>query len=113
MSVETFTPDNLIASGYPIETQEETFLAGEVVERGHVLGRVTASGKIRVSKTANADGSEVPVEVAVVDIDASAGDVVGPAYKSGGFRTSELKLGTGHTAASIRAAFDGSAIILK
>lgn len=109
---ETWTPDDLIASGYPVENQVETILSGETIVRGCLLGRVTASGKLKVSLAAANDGSQKPVFIAAYGMGTLAADTEAEVYKSGGFRLSALTLGAGHTAASVRAAFDGTPIIL-
>ena len=113
MTTETIAFDNLIAGAYPVETQVETIASGETIVRGAVLGRVTATRKLKVSLSAAEDGSETPVSIAVFDLGTLAADTKSPVYKSGAFRASELTLGTGHTLATVTAAFDGSPIILK
>lgn len=76
VSQNTKTYDNLIVAGYPITNRDMTLLSGEVVTRGQVLGKVTASGKLRAYNTANSDGSETPYAVAADDTDATGGDTV-------------------------------------
>ncbi len=113
MTTETYDFDNLIAGAYPPENQVETIASGETVVRGSVLGRVTASGKLKVSASAANDGSQVPKFIAAYDLGALTADTEAEVFKAGCFRVSALTLGAGHTAASVRAAFDGSPIILK
>lgn len=110
--IETFTPDDLVAGSYPIATQVETFASGEEIRRGTVLGRVSASGKIKISKAAATDGSETPMAIAVHDVDTSSGDADGETYRAGDFRLDRLILGAGHSETTLRAAFDGTPIIL-
>lgn len=50
--------------------------AGGVIPAGAVLGVITASDKLAITKSGSADGSENPRYVAFQDIDATAGDVV-------------------------------------
>ena len=111
-SSEIWTPDDLIAGSYPPENQTETIASGEEVVRGAVLGRVTATGKLKVSASAAGDGSETPRFIAAYDLGTLAADTPAQVYKAGTFRVSALTLGTGHTAASVRAALDGTPIIL-
>lgn len=54
--------------------RQETLLSGEVVVKGDVLGFVTTSGKVRITKSAAVDGSENARVVAFHDVDASGGD---------------------------------------
>lgn len=110
---EIFTADNLIGGDYPVVTESVTVLTGQNLVRGTVLGKITASGKVIASLSAAVDGSETPYAILAEDVDASAGDVVGTAYLSGEFNESELTIGTGHTADSIRAGLRDLGIYLK
>lgn len=100
----TYDPTGLIAGNFPIAHSSITLLSGQNVGRGAVLGRVTASGKYKLSASAASDGSEVPVAIAAEPIDATAGDAAGPAYHTGEFNAAQLAFGAGHTAASVEAA---------
>jgi len=113
-SVETYSPDNLIAGSTPaIATEPATLITGQNLVRGTVVGRITASGKITACNNAAVDGSEVPVGIVVHDVDATAADKDCPFYKAGAFRSAEM---TWHasfdTAAEKLAAFDGTAIVI-
>lgn len=110
--VETYTPDDLIAGSFPIDTQAETIASGEEIKRGSVLGRVTATKKLKVSVAAAEDGSKIPVFIAIHDLGELAADLETPVYKAGAFRASRLVLGEGHTVDSVRVAFDGTPITL-
>lgn len=110
--VETYMPDDLIAGSFPIETQTETIASGETIERGAVLGRVTATKKLKVSVADAEDGSETPLFIAIHDLGELAADLETPVYKAGAFRSSRLVLGEGHTPDSVRVAFDGTPITL-
>ena len=72
----TKTYDNLIVAGFPITNRDMTLLSGESVLRGQVLGKVTASGKLKAYTSAASDGSQTPYAVAADDDDATAGDKV-------------------------------------
>jgi hypothetical protein len=93
-------PDNLQAGEFPRVTKDVT-IAGGNYPRGAVLGRVTAGGKLKLSASAAADGSEKPVAVLARAVDASGGDRVAPVYLTGEFAASEITLGTGHTVDSV------------
>lgn len=104
--VGSFTPDNLLA-GYSVPAITESIVvasgAGEL-KRGTLLGRVTASGKYVVSTSAASDGSQNPVAVLAEDITVASADYTTVGYLSGEFNTAAMTFGTGHTAASVKAA---------
>lgn len=95
--------DNLFAGSFPVVTRKRTILTGQgVLKRGTVLGRITAGGKFVKSLSASADGSQTPREILAHDVDATAADKEAITYLTGEFNASELTIGAGHTAASIR-----------
>ena len=97
-----FSPDNLMAGG-TVSTDSITIISGQVLGRGSVLGKITASGKYNLSLTAAGDGSEVPYAILADDVDASGGDIEEVAiYIRGAYNVNSLTIGTGHTAASIK-----------
>ncbi|MFV1851634.1 MAG: head decoration protein [Thalassospira sp.] len=106
MTKETYTPPNLIAGDYPLVTEPEVIASGQVLEKGALLGRITASGKLVLSASAAADGSEQPIAVLTSALDTSGGDIEAPVYKTGIFHYSGLEVGAGWTKASLRAALD-------
>jgi hypothetical protein len=109
MATASASPNDLLVSDVQVTTRNVVYLAGAVYPRGTVLGEVTVSRKVRTSATASNDGSEVPTLVAAFDVDATAGDVTGAAYSGGAFDSRKLIYGTGHTAATVEAAFRKSA----
>lgn len=113
MTTETYTPDNLLAGDFPVVTEEVTVITGQNLTRGTVLGKITVSGKVNLSLAAADDGSEAVYAVLAEDVDATSADQVGTAYLTGEFLTSELTFGTGHTAASARAALRAHNIYLR
>lgn len=110
---ETFTPDNLIAGDYPAVTESVTVASGQTLSRGAVLGKVTATGKVVLSMSAAADGSQTPYAILAEDVDASAADQVATAYLSGEFNEGELTFGADHTADTTRAALRDLGVYLK
>lgn len=110
---ETYIPDQLIAGNFKLVTGSVTVLSGQVLQRGAVLGQVTASGKYVLALSAAVDGSQNPVAIAADYIDASAGDVVGGIYLSGEFSGGALTLGTGITLAAATAALRPLAMYVK
>lgn len=109
----TFTPDRLIAGDFPIVTQNEVLVSGQNLTRGALLGRITTGGKLTLSLAAAADGSQTPIAILASDVNASGGDQVCGVYLSGEFNSAAMTFGTGHTAASTRAALRALGIYLK
>lgn len=94
--------DNLIAgNAHLLVGRTVTILQGQVLPRGAVLGKVTASGKYVLSLAAEDDGSEDVDLILAEDVDATAADRQVLAYARGDFASIGLTLGTGHTLASI------------
>ena len=50
-----------------------TIASGEVLQPGHVLGKVTSSGEYKSYNPGNADGSETAVAVSYDHVDATGG----------------------------------------
>lgn len=101
----------LVTHEFPLIDDPCVIAAGQVLERGSVMGRVTASKKLVLSVAAANDGSQVPTGILPFDVDSTDEDKNGAVYVAGGrFVTSELKLGAGHTVASVKAAFEGKPI---
>lgn len=99
MDMGIYTPDNLIAGSFPVKTGEGTILAGEgLLRRGAVLGKVTATGMLRLCNSANNDGSQTPKCILVKDILAGASNVSHvPIYLSGDFESTLLSFGGTNT----------------
>lgn len=94
--------DNLIAgNAHLLVGRTVTILQGQVLPRGAVLGKVTASGKYVLSLAAEDDGSEDVDLILAEDVDATAADRQVLAYARGDFASIGLTLGAGHTLASI------------
>ena len=104
MPTETFTPGDLLCNDYPVQTMHVVLTTG-TLERGAVLGRITASGKYKLAASASTDGSEVPALVLAVPTDASAGEVTTSAYVSGAFDRARLIYGAGIDDDATEAAF--------
>lgn len=105
-----FNPTALRAGDFPMLSRPVTILAGSnttgtPLPRGTVLGQITASKKFTVSLAAASDGSQVPRAVLGEDTDAGAADTVAPAYFTGEFADIRCSFGTGHTQATVDAAF--------
>lgn len=102
--------ENILARKYNI-------LASYGVVRGEVLGVVTATGKVRPSLSASADGSQTPFGIAAEDIAADADspqtDKQVNVYVRGSFNENALTIGTAHTIASIREGLRDKGIYLE
>jgi len=97
--------------------------AADTYRVGAVLGKVTATGKYRLSKSASADGSQTPVAVLIADGLGHSGDIAvaagtdakalvlvkGPAIVA----DAALQLGTGITAAAAKAALAAVGITVE
>ena len=108
-----FTPDNLIAGDFPVVTDTVTIAAGQVLQRGAVLGKITASGQYVLSDAGATDGSQTPDAILAEDVDATGGDVQAPVYLTGSFNARRLQLGAGHTIAGVKTALRAKSIFIK
>lgn len=68
------------------------------LERGSVLGQITASGKYKLADSAATDGSGVGSVVLAEDVDATDNDVTTEVYTSGMFNRDKLVFGGTDTA---------------
>ena len=109
---ESFNPNDIIAGAAHIHDEPIVLASGQNLIRGAVLGKITASGKCVLSLAAAEDGSEDPVGILQDDTDASAADKKTSIMLSGEFDQALLTYGTGHNAASVKAAFAGKGIWL-
>ena len=77
-TLETNSYDNLIAGSVPISTDRETLLSGQNLERGALLGKITASGasqgKLKQCDSSAVEGSQTPYAILMEDTDASLAD---------------------------------------
>jgi len=85
-----FNPTPLFADGDDFDTRKAIVLTGQNVSgtplpRGTVLGKVTATGKYKISVAGASDGSQLPRAVTADDLDTSGGDVTCRVYESGTF----------------------------
>jgi hypothetical protein len=113
IAAEAFIPDQLIAGNHKLVTDTVTVLSGQVISRGAVLGKITASGKYVLCLAAAGDGSQTPSVIAADVIDASAADALGAVYLAGEFNGAALTLGTGTTLAAATAALRPLSIYIK
>lgn len=112
IAAEVFVPDQLIAGNAKIVTDSITLGAG-ILQRGAVLGVVTATGNYVLSvKTAN-DGSQNPAAILVDSADASGGPVQAGGYLAGEFNANALIFDATWTAAALKTALRPLGIFVK
>jgi len=110
----THERDNLIAGDFPLVTEGVTILDGQILTRGSLLGRITASGKYILSLSGAGDGSEVPRAIVIdKDVEPSGADEETGVYITGEFAEGEIIFGAGHDADSVRDALREKSIFLK
>lgn len=112
-SVESYTPGVIYAGMNDVTTQPATLTAATYVYL-QVLGRLTASGKLKAHDPGASDGSQVPVALAAYP-QVAAADAAAEVITSGEFAVSALTFHASLTtdAAKIAAFPVGSAIIVK
>ena len=113
MLVETYTPQELFTGSFPRHTEPHTIAAGQTLAALSVLGRVTASGELKLSAAAATDGSETPVAILLAPVDTTGGAALAPVYLAGCLNPDLLVYGAGHDAASVKAAFLGTPLFLR
>jgi hypothetical protein len=96
----TFAQDELVVQ---VEIGEKrTIVSGAgIIQRGTVLGKITASGKLTTSLSAASDGSQTPYALAAETVDATSADADTIVYLGGTFNSNKLILGTGHTLTTV------------
>lgn len=104
MQSATYDPNGLLAGHLQAVHAPVTILSGQNLVRGAVVGRITASGKYRLSIAASDDGSQTPVGVMAVDCHADGADATAAVFFMGEFDQSKCTFGAGHTAATVNAA---------
>lgn len=108
----TSTYDNLIVGDNTV-TDSGVLITGQDLLRGALLGKITASGKLTLSLSASADGSETPYAILNGDTDATSADTRCPIILSGEVNSGSVTFGTGHTAASTKDGLRTEGIIFK
>jgi hypothetical protein len=111
---ETYNPDRLIAGVTPPVTKSNCVLvSGQTLQRGSLVGKITASGKLTLSLAASSDGSQTPYGILADYYDASAGDVNCAVFVAGVFNADAVIFGTGQTEAALYDTLRGLGIFLK
>ncbi len=105
MNTASFAPNDLLVSDVPVVTRNIAIAQGQLLDRGAVVGLVTADDNYVLSLAAAENGSEVPALVLAYEVDASDGPKVVAAYSSAAFDATKLVYGAGHDAGSVEQAF--------
>ncbi|SDH05889.1 MULTISPECIES: head decoration protein [unclassified Duganella] len=109
---QVYVPDQLFAGHLKPVTDAIVLGAGNL-QRGAVLGQVTATGNyILCVKTAN-DGSQIPSAILADAADASGGAVPAGAYLTGEFNVNALIFDASWTATQVKAAARSLSIFVK
>ncbi len=88
---DSYNPHDLIAGDFPLKTETITLAKGQNLKRGSLLGRLKDSGKYVLSRKLDdagkdvTDGSEKPLRILGENVDATSGDKLTVAYKTGSF----------------------------
>jgi len=98
---ETFEDKQLISGKFVYHVVSVTIAAGANLERGAVLGKVTATGKYKLSAAAASDGSQTPVVVLLEDAAAESEDTEALVMITGSVVETGLIYGTGHSHATV------------
>jgi hypothetical protein len=115
MATEVFQPDQLIAGkAETIVTDSVTVHGSAAIQRGTVLGMITASGLYIECVTGGpSDGSQIPVAIAADYIDPTSGDVTGPVYIAGEFNGDALTFDASWSLVTLKTALRPYGIFLK
>jgi len=109
-----FVTDNLVLGegSSKVRTFGVKIESGQNLSKGALIGKVTSTGKYKLSLSAATDGSQVPIYILGDDADATSGDLNCLAYVSGMFNARQVTFGTGHTFESVFAQLQASGITL-
>lgn len=110
---ETYEVEQWEAGTEPTRTTQDTLVSGQNVAKYAPLGRVTATGKLKIWNPAGSDGSEVAVRIAAEAVDATSGDVKAQFIKAGCFNIDAVAWPGTPTDVQKMNAFNGTPISLQ
>jgi len=90
--IETLVKDNLLNHDFPYITDNFKLITGQNLKRGTLLGKITATGKLKQRIAASTDGSENAHSILVHDADATASELRVVVYLTGGFNSNSIGL---------------------
>lgn len=109
-----YVPPYLFAGDSPdVSTLGAKLVSGQNLAQYAVLGRITASGKVKQWDPAAVDGSQNAIGILLYATDASGGDKACTMYVAGCFNIDALSWIGGATTVQKVRAFDGTSIVLK
>ncbi|WP_270375581.1 head decoration protein [Marinicauda sp. Alg238-R41] len=110
---QSYTEDSFEIGEYPLVEEIETILSGQDIAARQPVGKITASGKWKLSDPAAEDGSEVVRGFTRFAVDASGADAQASIIKSARLDQSAIVLtGTDHTIATMKADLEGTPLFL-
>lgn len=110
-TTESYQDDSLVLGGL-IDFGNGTLEAGQNLTRGAVVGRVSATGALKLSVQTASDGSQKPVGALVHDVDATSAAADCQFVRGGWLNKLSLTWDATWTAALQPSAFDGTPIRL-
>lgn len=113
METHIFKHENFIAGDFPIVTDRQTLSGGALVAKHTALGKVTASGEVKLLDSAATDGSQNPYAILIDEADAREGAVHVDVYLTGCFNQGKVVFKTGESADQYKDAFRRLGIFLK
>lgn len=113
MQSSTYVPDQLIGNNLPLVTDTVMVSGTAPLERGTVLGQVTASGEYVLSVKTASDGSENPSAILVDYTDPTSGAVSAGIYQMGMFNQNRIIFDASWTVAELKDALRPLSIFLR
>lgn len=110
---ETYTPEHLFSGTTDVQSLPCVVVTGQNLAAYAVVGKITASGKVKEYDPAAVDGSQTPVGILVTAADATSADVSTSMFVAGTFNPSQLVWKGTVTAAQKASVFDRTPIILR
>jgi hypothetical protein len=92
LRVELLRPDGLAIGCVTLVTDTVTITGAMKYRRGTLLGKVTSSGSYRLAVGTAEDGSQTPIAVLAVPVDATDADVQAGIYLQGEFNANAITI---------------------
>ncbi len=108
----TLKPDNLLAGDFPRVARLVNVTAGNYT-RGTVLGKITESGKYKLSVSSVSDGSQIPVAILAENVNAESEDKQAVVYFTGEFNSDALTFDSSFTEDTVTEKLREKSIFIK
>jgi hypothetical protein len=105
--------ENVVAGDFPRVTESAVIITGQNLTAGTVVGKITASGKLKKVDSAAVDGSQAPFGVLATATDATSADKTATVYLTGEFNINKLVFGGTDTFATHKVALRDLSIFGK